>query len=345
MTTNNAVRLIIVCMLVSGWLTGATTLSAKSPFDIDIEIQTIYDDNILNYSDSDLDQMDDPGAPDNKFAVESKDDVIINPEIDIVYKTKLLKHSFHLGFKTDYYYYNENDVKRHWRFETYFKRYFKRGTFFQGSVSYLPDYYYRNSFITGDGYHEAKFDKISLNARMVYRLFKSTSVSVNYTYSDKDFIEIFDERDIYEHEVGGTLVYRPVKLWKGWIGYEYSHAVGAGADNSSHTRDTSYDGNKFTLGSRFYLKGLGRKSFQIAGKVSYELVQFQTMKITDIYRLGREDTRLYFYGMLKHYLKRGISVEAIFKSYDKSVEIPADYLIDQLESSSNTFYLVFNYSL
>lgn len=347
MLTHRITRFIFICLTIPIFFYLTAEAGAKSKFDLEAELQTIYDDNVINYSDADLDQFDDPEAPDNKFAIKSKDDFIVNPEITLIYKTRLWNHSFHLGFKTDYYYYSENDVKRHWRFETYFRRYFKKGTYFKGSVSYLPDYYYRNSYISGEGYREAEFDKITLEGKFVYQLFKTTLVSLTYSYSNKDFTVAFDERDIFEHEIGGALVYRPIKLWKGWLGYAYTHAVGAGADNDEYSRDTSFDQNQFTVGNRLYLRGLANKGFQIAGKLTYKFVQYQTTKITseDRYRLGREDTRLYLYAMVKHYIARGVSLEAIYKNYSKNVEIPADDLKELLESSSNSIYFIINYSL
>ena len=340
-----SIQFIILTMSLA--LLAGIGYGKSSAFDWQLQLQTVYDDNIINYSDPDLDQFDDPSAQNDKFAIESKDDFIINPEIELIYKTQLLGHSFHVGLITDYYYFSKNDIKRHWRFETYFKRYFKRGSYFQASVVYLPDYYYRNCFISGEGFFESEFDKILTNAKFAYRFNKKIQANLEYSFSNKDFIEIFDERDITEHQFGGSFIYRPVSLWKGWLSYEYCHAVGAGADNITYRRDTSYDHNKFTVGSRFYLKGLTRKSFQIAASASYKFVQYQTTKISDEdrYRLGREDKRFYLNFSIKHYIKRGINAEARYKYYLKNVDIPAKDLEDKLESSSNTLYFILNYSL
>lgn len=326
---------------------GACSPAESAEFDIDIQFRTIYDDNILNYSDADLELINDPSAPDNKFGIESKDDFIINPGLDVVYKSIIAGHSLHLGLEADYYYYQKNDIKRYFRLKSYFRRYFMRGSYFQGSFLYLPDYYYRNSYASSEGYLEAEFDKISLTAKLALQMKKDIQVNAHYEYSNKDFISVFDERDLNQHDFGGDVIYRPVRLWKGWMSYTFSHAISAGADNPDYVRDTSFDSNLFTLGSRFYLKGVGRKGFQMAGRVSYKKVYYQTTKVTseDRYRLGREDNRWYFNLMIIHEITGALEAGLTYRHYLKKVDLPAEYLIEILESSSNSIYLTLEYSL
>jgi hypothetical protein len=326
----------------------AVSVDAKyGRLDLDFRLAAIYDDNVLDYSDADLDAIDDSTTSANKYGIESKDDFILNPEFTVVYKTSLAGHSLHLGTILDYYYYQENDIKRYFRIEAFFKRYFKRGLYFQGSFTHLPDYYYRNSYISGEGYFEAKFDKLILEAKLAAPLYKTLDGNVSYSYANKNFIQIFDERDIKEHRFGGELIYRPVHLWKGWGSYTYIHAIGAGADDPSYRRDTSYDANRFTLGSRLYLKGINRKSLQLAIRGTYEIVYYQTTKITseDRYRLGRQDDRIDLAFMLDHRITRDLNIGARYYCMDKSVDLPADDLKSNLESSSNSVYFILDYSL
>ena len=332
-------------VLIVGMAANADAKSVR--LDVDFSLTTIYDDNVLDYSDADLDAMDDSSTAANKYGIKSKDDFILNPELTVVYKTRLAGHSLHLGTILDYYYYQENDIKRYFRIETFFKRYFKRGLYFQGSFAYLPDYYYRNSYISGEGYFEAKFDKLILEAKIAMPFHKTLNGNLTYSYSNKNFIKIFDERDIKEHRFGGELIYRPVRLWKGWGSYTYIHAIGAGADDPGYRRDTSYDTNRFTLGGRLYLKGIKRKSLQLAIRGTYDIVYYQTTKITneDRYRLGREDNRINLAFMLDHKITRDLNFGLRYYWMDKSVDLPADDLKPYLESSSNSVYFILDYSL
>ena len=176
---------------------------------------------------------------------------------------------------------------------------------------------------------------------------KSLRGNIQYMYSNKDFIPLFDERDITEHEIKGEAIYRPIKLWKGWLSYAYAGAKGAGADNPLYRRDTSFDQNSFTLGSRFYLSGLKGRGFELAGRLNYKVVYFQTVKITseDRYRLGREDYRWNITIMAKHAISSNFNIGLNFNRMTKSVDLPAEDLIDVLESNSNSIYLILDYSI
>jgi hypothetical protein len=315
--------------------------------DLNFRLESIYDDNILDYSDADLDLIASPDVSPERYGIVSKGDYIINPQLDFTYKTSLAGHTLHLGARFDYYYYKRNDIKRYYRFETYFRRYFDRGFYFEGSVTYIPDYYFRNSYVTGEGYFEAKFDKLSLEAKLAMPLMKRLQGNAYYRYNHKDFIPIFNERDINEHEFVGEFIYHPVRLWKGWGSYTFVHAVAAGADNPDYLRDTSFDAFLFTLGSRFYLKGIHKKSFQIAGRAIYKRVYYQTSKLTpeDEYRLGRKDNRWYLKLMLSHNIIRTLEFGLEYYRKDKEVDLPAVELQQYLESSSNSVYFILNYSL
>ncbi len=328
-------------------LLAGQAISKSDRFDFNLELQTIYDDNILDYSDADLDLMDDPTVPDNRYGIKSKDDYIFIPELEIVYKTQLAGHSLHTGLKGRYYYYKENDIKRYFKVEGYFKRFFNKRTYFQGTIGFLPDYYYRNSYSSTEGYQEAKFDKFSLEAKLSHKLNEYITTNLSYSYANKNFIQLFDERDIKEHEFQGEAIYYPSKYWKSWFSYAFTTAIGAGAKSIQFRRDTSFDANLLTFGTRLYLKGLKKKSFELAGQVSYKIVYFQTSKVTteDRYRLGREDNRWYVTLMAKHAVNSRFNVGVNFKKTTKTVDLPAQELKDFLESSSNSVYIILDYSL
>jgi len=310
-------------------------------------LQTVYDDNILDYSDVDLDLMDDPSVPDNRYSIKTKDDYIFVPELEVIYKTQLAGHSLHTGLMGRYYYYKRNDVKRYFKIEGYLKRYINKETYLQATVSYLPDYYYRNSYSSTDGYQEANFDKFSVEAKLSHKLNNYITTNLSYAYANKNFIPLFDERDIKEHEFQGEAIYRPEQYWKSWISYSFITAFGAGANSVQFRRDTSFDANLITFGSRLYLRGLKRKGFELAGQISYKIVYFQTSKVTteDRYRLGREDSRWYITLMARHTINSKFSMGVNFKKTTKTVDLPAQELKDFLESSSNSIYIILDYSL
>jgi hypothetical protein len=56
---------------------GQFYLGKNKSLGFDFSFTTGYDDNILKYSDSDLDHMDDPTVPENKYGIESQDDLLL----------------------------------------------------------------------------------------------------------------------------------------------------------------------------------------------------------------------------------------------------------------------------
>lgn len=334
-------------MLVTGFVilfSAFITTAGAGQLDVDVQVQTAYDDNVLDYSDADLDLISDPLSPANKYGIKSKDDYIITPMVDITYKTFFAGHSFHLGIVNSYAYFKKNDVKRYYRFESYFRRYFSDGFYFQGRLGYLPDYYYRNSFSLLESYQEAKFDKLFLEAKLAYQISPKLQSNLYYAFANKDFIPIFDDRDIKEHAFKGELVYRPTVLWKGWASYAFTHGIGAGEDIQVYPRDTSFDMNSFLIGSRFYLRGINSNSWQLAAYVSFSQVVFQTSKITaeDRYRLGREDRRWYISLMTDHRITRNFNLGFEYRRMVKNVDLPATDLQQYLEAKSNSYYFVLN---
>ena len=69
-----------------------------------------YDDNVINYSDDDLDLYSgDPGA--SKFAIDSEDDFVFIPDIRIRIAGNFIKgHTAWLEPNFRYYYYARNDL-------------------------------------------------------------------------------------------------------------------------------------------------------------------------------------------------------------------------------------------
>jgi hypothetical protein len=246
-----------------------------------------------------------------------------------------------------YYYYAENDIKRYFRYQGYLRQYFQKGLYFQASLIYIPDYYYRNSYSTSHGYEKAEFDKVSGEFKLAVPLFNSFKSNLCYTYSQKDFNPLFDERDLTSHEFKIETIYRPVAFWKCWASYEFCTATSAGADNRDFRRDTSYDAFLFTLGSRFYLKSFLGKELELAGSVSYKAVFFQTVKLTseDRYRLGREDDRWIVSFFSKQKIVDDFSIGLNFKRIVNKVDLPASQLKEYLEYSSSAVYFILEYRL
>lgn len=340
--------IIAFCAGASFALFSPAAINAKNPtWDFNFSLGAGYDDNVLNYSDADLDRFDNTSIVSlGKFGIESKNDFILSPKAGIVFKTKALKHSLHIGFDAGYNIFTKNDIKNYGSFGTWFREYLRKGAYLQISGSYIPDYYYRNLFVTGGTYEKAKYDKIGLGAKFLTRLYRGFNGSASYRYENRDFNQLFNERDLKTNNFNVELIFQPKRLYKFWGGYEFSIARGAGRDNQSDRRDVSYDSFLFWLGSRVYFSGFGNKTMNIGAVVSYKNTLFQTDKLTqeDRYRFARKDDRWSITFSANHGLTEKSTIGLRVNHVDNSVDLPAGDLKPYLDFGSTSAKIIFDYS-
>jgi hypothetical protein len=311
------------------------------------QLKAGYNDNILRYSDADLDQFDSTTVDSSlKFGIKSKDDFIIVPVAEIVYKTKILGHNFNSGLKLSYNFYTKNSVKRYASMGLWLREFLKKDTYFQLRLAYIPDYYYRNLFVTHSMYAKAEFNKITTEARLVAPLHKNVMGDLFYYYENKDFNRLFNERDLKAHHFGAELTLQTVNLWKAWGGYEYCFAKSAGRDNPLDRRDTSYDSFLVLLGTRFYLKGYQNRELQAGASCAYKAVLFQTNKLTeeDRYRFGRKDNNWTINFTLKQNVTKYFDIGLEYSHVINNTDLPAAELTRFLEYKGNLINIVFDYS-
>jgi hypothetical protein len=342
--------LFAVALMAAGvflFLAPDQALARNQSWDFNFGLGAGYDDNVLNYSDADIDQFDSTTSDSSsKFGIESKDDFIISPKTEIVYKTAALKHDLHIGLDAGYNLFTKNDLKNYGSLGLWFREYFRKDTYFQISASYIPDYYYRNLFSDSGGYAEAKYDKLGLGAKLLTPIYKGLSGSVSYRYENRNFNDLFNERDLKSNNFNVELVYQPKRSYKIWGGYEYTIARSAGRDNELYRRDASYDAFLFWFGSRLYFKGLDNKKMNVGASLSYKNLLFQTDKLTseDRYRFGRKDNRWSITIGANHDLNKHASVGIQINRVDNTADLPAADLKPYLDFGSTLAKIVFDYS-
>lgn len=270
----------------------------KAPrhFVIDTDLSITYDDNILNYSDADLDLLaSDSGSA--KFAIKSKDDWIIEPEIRAGYQGRGIRGraaSLILGYR--YYGYANNDVRRYSRIWLEARQYVVTGGYGQLSIGYIPSYYYRNLLFKPPGstssiFMEAKFSKPSLAAEFGYDIRQNLKGSAAYIYQHKSFQKEFEYRDLNVHGIDLNAVWRAVDFIKLWGAYGFEFAGARGADMADTIQDVSYDAWDVTVGARYYSKFLRRLAPELVTSFKYRRINYQTDRRPDLFR-----RHLYYFG-------------------------------------------------
>jgi len=315
----------------------------SSAFTITANFKTTYDDNIINYSDDDLDLYV-GGDNQSKFAIESKDDWVFNIGLRPRLKGKFIgNHTAWLQMKFDYFYYAKNDVKRFWKIGTSARHYLFKSAYIDLEYSYIPDYYYRNQYVQDlDSYIEASFSKNYLKSEIGYNIFSSLKVDVSYRYSAKTFNDEVSERNLVSHKIRTDLIWTPSKKVKYWVNYGFEDADADGADiDDLDVKDVSYDAGDFTFGLRYYTSKPKSLKPEYVGSFQYRKIRYQTNKYTDIYRAGREDDniQLRFGTVWKMPYKLRLAIDYYYQM--KRADTPLADVENLLDYNSNSISLNF----
>lgn len=299
--------LLILVMLVSSYVSADAASKKKRPqkskfsqmviFNTQLEIR--YDDNIINYSDDDLDLYA-GGTSESKFSIDSKDDWIFIPRIMARIKGRLLgRHTAWLEPNFRYYYYARNDIRRYFRLGLTGRHYLFRSGYVEAEYSFIPDYYYRNQFYrdeSGTGiYLEANFLKHYLKFEYGMNLKPSLKGDISYRYQNKRFTEEFSERDLSINGLRFDGIWTAKKWIKFWGYYGLERAEAKGADIADpNIKDVSYDAWDLTFGARYYSSILKKYRPEFVTSFKFRQIKYQTIKYDDIYRFGRKDNNYYF---------------------------------------------------
>jgi len=272
-------------------------LSRAVMFNAYLEIK--YDDNIINYSDDDLDLYA-GGESESKFSIESRDDWIFIPRLKARIRGRLLGgHTAWLEPSFRYYYYARNDIRRYFRLGLIGRHYLFRSGYVEAEYSVIPDYYYRNQFYrdeSGTGtYLKANFSKHYLKFEFGMNLKPSLKGDISYRYQNKTFNEEFGERDLSVNGIRLDGIWTASKRFKFWGYYGLERAEAKGADIPDlDIKDVSFDAWDITFGARYYSGILKKYKPEFVTSFKYRQIKYQTIKYRDIYRFGREDNNYYF---------------------------------------------------
>jgi hypothetical protein len=290
------VPVLALIMILLIWSPADAQKKKKSPkpprqqiLFFDVRMELTYDDNIINYSDADLDLYGDDVKPD-KFLIESEDDWIITSRIESRIKGKFISgRTAWLDLYFNNYFYTRNEVRRYQKYGLSITQYFMRGGYAEIEYSYIPDYYYRNLF--KDSYIETSFSKHFLKAEVGLNLLPSLKGDISYRFQSKTFNEQVRERDLKINGVRLDGIWKMSKMFKFWVYYGLQRAIARGADNPDpDIKDVSYDAWDITLGSRHYSPYLPTLKPQLVVSLQYRKIKFQTEKLRDMYRFGRQDS-------------------------------------------------------
>lgn len=282
-------------------------------------LTTLHDDNILHYSDAQLQDFD-SGLNPSRFAIESTGDVLFNPLLALRWELDRghgRRHALRLKGEGDFHGRDGNadfrSLSAGWRES------FRRGR--QLSVGYylLPHYYLRQLYdedspavLAADRYRRAQFDLQIASAGWSQRAGRDRSLGLAYQFERRRYDAEFRERDSGTHQ--GTLAFGWRRLPRqGAIdlrgGYRVSHAEGSDGDDLPGVvpddADLSYHGVMGGAGGHVDLAAGGQ--WRLVGDLGYEIETrtYDSDRTADKYHFGRDD--------LLHAVELGM--RAVVRSY------------------------------
>jgi hypothetical protein len=268
--------------------------TSKRSIMFDVGLSVTYDDNIINYSDADLDLYD-SGSSQGKFAIASKDDWIIVPRISPRLRGNLLGDQLgwiDLGFS--YYGYASNDIRRYSRLSLSARQHISPELYGEISYVFIPSYYYRNYLVGQDGdgndiFREANFSKHNILIEVGYSITRTLSAMAAYNFQNKTYNREFKFRNLNVHglQIGGD--WRPGRPLRFWGSYIFERGFAKGADMPDSLLDVSYDSWSLTFGIRHYMNILDQIKPELFGSARLRGTLFQTDRFRQVFYYGRED--------------------------------------------------------
>lgn len=303
---------LVICMIIPA-LAQEKTKKKKPEYDVDVSLSTVYDDNILKYSDKYLDRFmnnEDQG----RFHIKTYDDIIINPQATISGTFRIFgKQQSVFDVSANYSKYVVNNVKTWSNFGIGYRQYINKKLDFKVFYDYIPEFYVRHfrdddwtevyGFDDDTTFTPYVFTKNNYGAWANYDLFNNTRIRFYYYYS-----QYYHNKHYTEYDSKNSM-YR-FKLWQDFLDdftfeftYQYIYSDAKGYDEPGEDKETSDDGDAtyeedgFVFGLMYRLPRIKKRYHTIEVETVIYNRYYKTEKPVIIDRLhaGRVDNNLRIY--------------------------------------------------
>ena len=247
----------IILMFILLFIAGNNAFAQKKKsnkkvpeLEVNFGLATIYDDNILKYSQKYLDRFMN-GEDFGRFHIETYDDVILNPTLQLVTTYRLfgkLKSELTLDFNPKYYV--VNNIKNWSSFTLGYRQFFTKRASFKLTYNYVPDFYIRHfrddDWVEVYGYVPETFQPMGF-AKNQYgfyvqnTFFKNTLFRLSLNLAQYFYNQHFIEYDSKDYSIGYRLIQPIAKNFKLELGYVFTKSNAKGYDGPGESKDNSDD--------------------------------------------------------------------------------------------------------
>jgi hypothetical protein len=338
----------------------------KPSFGLNFKLATIYDDNILKYSDQYLERFMN-GEDKGRFHIKTYDDLIVYSALQFVSTFHIFgKQKSKIDVEVSRRSYMVNHIKSWNYFYLGFRQYLPKRFSFKISYSYIPNFYVRHfrddQWIAIYGYDPITFQpyafsKDNYGLWIQKTFFKNTRVKLMFYYAlyyhNEHYTE-YDSKNLYY----GFYLYQPVhKNVRLEFGYQFVDSDAKGYDASYETPETTlgpdatFDEDRFTFGVLWELPEVFKLKHNLYAKCGFQSRYYSSKHPLEIDRLhaGRVDRNLRLYFNYNINLNKSMKLRAYYnwfgRNSDTGAEINKTFISNEKDYRQNIFGLEFIYKL
>lgn len=366
-----AYKLCLILFFIIFFISKGDAFSQKDKkksrdWEVKVMLSTIYDDNILKYSDKYLERFMN-GEDEGRFHIKTYDDLILYTSLQLtktfrIFGKKKTKINGEISRRT----YVVNDIKS-WNYISLgLRQYLPERASFKFLYSYIPDFYVRHfrdeQWVDVYGYDPVAFQpyafsKDNFGFWIQKYFYKSTRIKFTLYYSTYFHNEHYTEYDSKNWTYGFQL-YQPLhKKFRIDIGYWYITSDAKGYDASVETPETTngpdatYVEDRFTLGFVWQLPSIAKLHHSFEAKCAFYKRYYSSTHPwqTDRLHAGRVDDNLRFFINYKLKLDKSWQLTAFYnwlgRNSDTSAKLNKEYVSNEKDYRQNIFGLEVAYTL
>ncbi|MBN2460273.1 MAG: hypothetical protein JXB60_01590 [Candidatus Cloacimonetes bacterium] len=280
------------------FLFSLSALAGKVYLTTAVQLETRYDDNVLQLSEYHLREFGNNTNPD-RYRIESSDDYISTARLELALKHYLLGgHTQRLNFRVEYDHYWRNSFMNCCSFGFSLTQYLNRQLSFQMGYSYDPDKYsdrFLSVLDTSGEYHDFTYDRNRYYAEIDWRPLPRIDLGYELDYSRLFFNEYFTEYDaaLVTHNL--RVKWDAMEYITVGMRYSYNTAAADAADAFpdptaiSLIKDATHQDDVYLFWWKCDLSPILKTELSLYNGFKYSEVYFQTENRDDTYHYSRRD--------------------------------------------------------
>jgi hypothetical protein len=361
--------LMLVVLIPTGGAFGQEKKKKKKKtkyFELRVGLAMTYDDNILKYSEKYLNRFMN-SEDEGRFHIETYDDLIINPSLEIIYRPKIFKKAkTRINASISPKIYAVNSIKNWLYWGVGIQQYITKRASIKILYSYIPEFYVRHFRddqmipiygYTPESFTPYVFSKDNLGIYFQNTFFKNTRMRFSLYHARYYHNKYYTEYDSKDWLYGINLFQPLHKNFRLDVAYQYVTSDAKGYDSSVDTPETTtgpdatFAEDRFSIGFVWKLPKLAKRSNNL--DVDFLLLNryysSSHSPLQDPLHAGRYDKNYRIFASynirLKKYLKLSLFYNWLMRDTDTKALINSNFVSKEKDYHENRIGFKLVYSL